>query len=209
MSDDRQLPRRRSIRLRDYDYRSQGAYFVTICTLNRECLFGEVRDGSVLLNAFGGIAQTEWLQSAEMRREIELDEFVVMPNHQHGIVVIVETCGARNDARGRPPDAPTGRARPAGGLPTFTPTTRPASRSLGAFINGYKAAVTRTIRSIHGTDAASVWQRNYYEHVIRNDEDLDRIRHYIRDNPAHWTWDRENPNRDPTPPGVHHVPPDL
>jgi REP element-mobilizing transposase RayT len=72
---------------------------------------------------------------------------------------------------------------------------RPPSKSLGTIINGYKAAVTRQIRSTHGTDAASVWQRNYYEHVIRNDQDLDRIRQYIRDNPAKWALDAENPNR--------------
>lgn len=198
MIDDQALSHRRSIRLRDYDYRWQGAYFVTICTLNRECLFGIILDDIMCLNAFGQVAESEWLRSAQMRREVTLDEFSIMPNHLHGIVFITDGSGPRHNTTGeaapygRPPDAPTNMDR--GGRHLPTPTSRPASRSLGALINGYKAAVTRTVRSMRGTSCLSLWQRNYYEHVIRNDHDLDRIRQYIRDNPARCALDHENPN---------------
>jgi putative transposase len=183
---DMALPQRRSIRLAQYDYRRCGAYFVTICTLNRECLFGEVTEGEMRLSDAGLVACDEWLRSGDMRREVELDQFVIMPNHLHGIVVIVDADGRRNDG-----DAPAGD-HPAAGIHR-TPLQRLAGASLGALINGYKAAVTRSLTAAHAISGASVWQRNYYEHVIRNDEELQRIRQYIVDNPAKWALDRENP----------------
>jgi REP-associated tyrosine transposase len=115
MSHDPQQPHRRSVRLKDYDYRSPGAYFVTICTINRACLFGMVEDGAMRLSEEGMVAEREWLRSAEMRRELALDEFVVMPNHVHGIVLLLDTGDGRIDGRatiaGRPPDAPTASVR--------------------------------------------------------------------------------------------------
>jgi len=168
---------RHSIRLREWDYAQPGAYFVTIVAYGRELLFGQVVDGEIRLSEFGEIVSNEWLASAGIRREIQSDAFVVMPNHIHGIVWIF----ADDDivgATGRSPLPPRG----------------PIPKSLGSFIAGYKSAVTKRINEIRGTPGNPVWQRNYYERVIRNERELDAIRRYIRDNPAHWAEDPENPS---------------
>jgi REP element-mobilizing transposase RayT len=168
---------RRSIRLHGYDYTQAGAYFVTLCAHGRECLFGAVVDGEMRTNPFGQIVDDEWRLSVRLRAEIELDAWVVMPNHVHGIVVIV----------------PAGRGdRPV--APTNGPARGPQPRSLGAFIAGFKSAATKRINEWRQSPGSPVWQRNYYEHIIRNDESLNRIRQYIADNPMHWETDRENPN---------------
>jgi REP element-mobilizing transposase RayT len=139
------------------------------------------------VNALGKVVQEEWSRSVEIRQEIRLDAFVVMPNHIHGIVVISndvhdDEVGAHGRAplhSDRPP--PTSRGRP--------------PRSLGAFIAGFKAVVTKRINENRGTPGAPVWQRNYYEHVIRSDDELNRTIQYITDNPARWAEDAENPMR--------------
>ena len=164
---------RRSLRLQGYDYSQDGAYFVTICTHNRECLFGDIADGEMVFNDYGKIVKEEWLKSSEIRREISLDEHIVMPNHFHGIVII---------RRGDWPVAPT----------TIT-TNGPKSGSIGSFVVGFKSAITRRINDRRKTPGVPVWQRNYYEHVIRDDDDLNRIREYIKGNPVQWAEDEENP----------------
>nr|BCX01830.1 MAG: hypothetical protein KatS3mg041_1876 [Bacteroidota bacterium] len=170
--------RRRSIRLKRYDYAQPGGYFVTICTYERAHLFGQVVDGEMVLNAFGRIVGEEWFRSAEIRAEIELypDEFVIMPNHIHGIVWIVETDVG---AHGRAPLHNGQLSRP--------------PRSLGAFVAGFKSIVTKRINALRGTPGAPVWQRNYYEHIIRTEWALHAIRQYIADNPLRWHLDRYNP----------------
>ena len=165
---------RRSIRLREYDYAQAGAYFVTLVAHARECLFGRVVEGQTHLSMPGEVVAAEWLRSARIRGEIELDAFVVMPNHVHGIVVIRDV-----GAHGRAP------------LPT---ALRRSPRSLGSFIAGFKSAATKRINAIRGTPGVPVWQRNYYEHVIRDDDDLGRVRRYIAENPLRWDEDPENPN---------------
>ncbi len=169
---------RRSIRLPGYDYSQPGAYFVTIVTQAREALFGEVVEGQMLLSTYGEIVQGEWLRTSQIRREIEQDEFIVMPNHLHGIVVIRE--GEPVGAHGH---APLHRA----------------PRSLGTLVGGFKSAVTRRINEIRHTPRVLVWQRNYYEHVIRGERDLAAVRQYIADNPAKWARDPENVGSDPQP----------
>ena len=166
---------RRSIRLQGYDYSQPGAYFVTICTQDRACLFGDVVNDEMELNALGVIVRKEWFRSADIRQEIKLhhDEFVVMPNHVHGIVWLI---GDDVGAHGR---APLQWQR--------------LAKSLGSFIAGFKSAVTKCINEYRHTPGTPVWQRNYYEHVIRDDASLDRTRQYIIDNPARWAFDRENP----------------
>jgi len=153
--------RRRSLRLKGYDYAQPGAYFVTICTHRHQPLFGEVVDGAMQLHAFGQIVWEEWFRSAEIRAEIVLfsDEFVVMPNHLHGIVWIVEADNAVG-ATGRSPL----QKRP------LSPPRGPAPRSLGAFVAGFKSIVTKRINALRGTPGARVWQRNYYEHIIRTEK---------------------------------------
>ena len=173
MTHDLKRHRRRSIRLKDYDYSQSGAYFITISTYNKECLFGEIVDSQTHLNKFGWVISEEWLRSIKLRQEIELDEFVIMPNHIHGIVIIIESnVGA------------TGRSPLLKG---------PKPKSIGAFVAGFKSAVTKRINSIRGTPGMPVWQRNYYEHIIRNERDLDEIRQYIINNPLKWELDTENP----------------
>ncbi len=167
---------RRSIRLKEYDYSHTGAYFVTICAYNGESLFGKIIDGKMQLNEFGWVINEEWLRSNNLRKEIELDEFVVMPNHLHGIVFITES---NVGATGRSP-LPKG----------------PKPKSIGAFIAGFKSAATKSINKIRATPGMPVWQRNYFEHIIRNEESLNRIREYILANPLTWRLDRENPRRE-------------
>jgi REP element-mobilizing transposase RayT len=177
---------RRSIRLTGYDYGSSGAYFVTVCAWRRECLFGEIEDGVMVLNDYGRIVQTEWLRSAEIRKEIALDEFIIMPNHFHGIVVIENDVGATRwvahgcdniDERATHRVAPTG----------------PVSGSIGAIIGQFKSISSRRINAFRDNPGCPVWQRNYYERVIRNDRELAAIREYIAANPSQWALDRENP----------------
>lgn len=182
---------RRSIRLQGYDYSSPGAYFITICTQNRESLFGDVVDGEMVWNAYGKIVHEEWFRSAEIRAEIELlpDEFVIMPNHIHGIVWIV---GSPHTVR--PTDSAAVGATGRSPLPSPLPRG-PANHSLASLIAGFKSAVAERINEHRGTPGAPVWQRNYYEHIIGTGESLRRIRRYIAENPLRWHLDRENPRR--------------
>jgi putative transposase len=171
---------RHSPRLKTYDYSSSGAYFITLCTLNRECMFGGIIDDRMLLNANGEIVLKEWLKTPEIRREIKLDEYVVMPNHFHAVVFI--------DGRG---DRPV--ARPDNQDVVSPGQSRLKPASIGAFVGGFKSSVTVRINEIRQTPNLPVWQRNYYEHVIRNEDELNEIRQYISTNPLKWALDRENP----------------
>jgi len=188
MKYDSQTHHRRSIRLKGYDYTQPGAYFVTICTYQRDEILGAVVNDGIQLSSLGKIIQTEWFRSAEIRKEIRLfgDEFVVMPNHIHGIVWIVEneTVGA-DGVR----------------LVEHTSTTntgtrrvplRRAPRSLSSFIAGFKAAVTS--RAGRELNAANIWQRNYYEHVVRNENELRNFWDYIDTNPLRWQEDQLHPS---------------
>ncbi len=191
---------RRSIRLKGYDYRQAGAYFVTICTQDRECLFGEIVDGEMRLNELGQIVREEWFITAALRPYVRLaeDEFVVMPNHIHGIIWIVDddAVGARRRRAPTVHRAPTVRR-----APTATEQFgQPVAGSLPTIIRAFKSCTTRRINEMRRTPGASVWQRNYYEHIIRSEDSLNRIRQYILENPARWSMDRENPNATPREP---------
>ncbi|MDW8289818.1 MAG: transposase [Armatimonadota bacterium] len=187
----RERRQRRSIRLPGYDYSQPGAYFVTICTHERLCLFGEVVNGQMHLSPFGQVVYEEWYRSAQMRREIVLnpDEMVIMPNHLHGIVWIVET--ATVGADGCPP---IDRRPPHGGAHVRAPLQR-RPRSLSSFIAGFKSATTARINAVRATPGEPLWQRNYYEHIIRDEARLNRIREYILLNPLRWHLDYENAER--------------
>ncbi|MFA7405746.1 MAG: transposase [Pelobacteraceae bacterium] len=160
---------RRSVRLKEYDYRSAGAYFVTICTFQRECLFGDVVDGEMRLNNFGEIVLEEWLRSEVVRNNVSLDGFVTMPNHFHSILLLNDSC--RGEALPRPVVA----------------------GSIGAILGQFKSIVTKRINALRDNPGCPVWQRNYYEHVIRNEDDLANIRQYIANNPLKWDMDENNP----------------
>ena len=181
MKSDPGIHHRISIRLRGYDYSRVGTYFVTICTQERECLFGEIVDGGVHLNDMGRIVVDSWEWLAEQYAHVSLDEYVVMPNHAHGIIVITDDCG----------DGSCGEDSCRGGSRT-APTRKPIGRLIGAF----KTVSTKRINALRQMPGAKLWQRNYYEHIIRNEEELNRIRQYIADNPIQWEMDRENPNAD-------------
>jgi REP element-mobilizing transposase RayT len=163
---------RRSIRLQGYDYAQAGAYFVTICAYERRCLFGNVSDGTMQLNERGRIVEECWEAIPAHLADVELDAFCVMPNHVHGIIII---------RRGTPWRAPT--------VEQFQ---KPVAGSLPTIVRSFKSAVTKRIREVQHTPGLLVWQRNYYEHVIRHDEDLRRIRVYIENNPVQWDGDDYN-----------------
>lgn len=156
------------------------AYFVTLVTHERAELFGRVIDGVMHVSAIGEVVQEEWLKSSAIRPELELDEFVVMPNHLHGIVIVARDLVAH--AEPSPPTRAHSRA----------PLQR-APRSLGSFVSGFKATTTRRGRRRRLADDKPLFQRNYFERVIRNWQELDRIRTYIADNPRRWLEDPENP----------------
>jgi REP element-mobilizing transposase RayT len=165
--------RRGSIRLKDYDYSQAGGYFVTLVTHQRRCVFGEVVDGNVQLSAAGRVVNEIWRGLSKWFANASADLFVVMPNHVHVIVAV----GARFIA----PDEPSDRQ--AGSI-NYAPT-------LGQIIRTVKAASTHRIRQT--SQLEMVWQRNYYDHVIRDEESLNRIRQYLLDNPIRWASDPENP----------------
>jgi len=180
---------RRSIRLKGYDYSQAGAYFVTICTHDRECLFGEINQGEMAMNPCGRIVHEEWVHSAQIRHEIRLDESVVMPNHVHGIVFIIDDGSRDVGATGRSPL----RTMHPPSEPIFRPG--PPKESLGSFIAGFKPAVTQWVNQMRGTPGLPVWQRNYHEHIIRYEDELNQIRAYIRENPLRWETDENYPHR--------------
>jgi len=180
---------RRSIRLQGYDYTQARAYFVTMCARHRECLFGEVMDGKMLLNTAGNIVDECWRAIPVHFKHTALDTFVVMPNHIHGIIVIANVVvGARHAVPLQPSDNTERFGQPIpGSLPTI--------------VRSFKSAATRRINEMRDSPGATLWQRNYYEHVIRNQGALDAIRGYIRDNPGMWMHDLENLKvRPPGPP---------
>lgn len=166
---------RRSIRLKGYDYSQPGLYFITICTKNREHLFGRIENGIMLLNEFGEIANNEWLKTADIRDNVELLEYIIMPNHMHGIILLNDVDDCRGTARRDPTTMQFGK---------------PIPRSLPTIIRSYKSAVTKQINILRDAPGAPVWQRNYYEHIIRNEKSFYQISEYIRNNPLKWQDDR-------------------
>jgi REP element-mobilizing transposase RayT len=207
MSYDPQRHHRRSIRLKGYDYSQQGLYFITLCCQNRACLFGEVKDGQMILNDAGKIVEEEWLKTPQIRQNTELGEFVVMPNHFHAILEI-KYCVE--------------------GVLQYAPTEnkfKSPSQTIGAIIRGFKGATTKRIKELinrencddQGDDTGvlqyaptdtgelkyprdtgelqsppAIWQRNYWEHIIRNQQEYERIANYIIRNPKKWEADRLN-----------------
>jgi REP element-mobilizing transposase RayT len=219
------LPHRKSIRLPDYDYTQAGGYFVTMVSYKRICLFGEVVGGHMILiysnsslraffakqsrfrifawpissrngtkcerlSSIGVIVKACWLETPAHFLNSSLDDFVVMPNHIHGIKFINETqVGATHASplrNGLDPHNPLPPRYPRG----------PAPASLSAIIGSFKPSVSRLVHAFPGMKGIMVWQRNYYEHVIRNEDDLLAIRQYIADNTLQWHLDRENPQSD-------------
>ena len=170
-------PRRKNMRLNGYDYSQPGAYFLTICTHSRECVLGDVVNGKMHLYEAGDIVLDCWNDLANHYAAIELDEFVVMPNHVHGIIVIVDTGKLQGSS-------PQGAGY------------KPATTSVGTLpevVRGFKTFSARRINQTRNRTGQPVWQRNYYERVIRDERTLAAVREYIVNNPAKWADDRDNP----------------
>ena len=204
---------RGSIRLKGYDYSQAGLYFITICTQNRECILGKIIDdcrGTMhrALNEYGRIAEREWIKTSEMRHSVHLDVFVIMPNHIHGIIQINKIDDCRGTMRrARMPTmyrAPTPTMRCAR-MPTMHPTMRkgtmhraptaeqfgkPTSNTIPTIIRGYKSSVTKQINILRNKPGVPVWQRNYYEHIIRDEKSYYKILEYIKTNPLKWHDDK-------------------
>ena len=167
---------RKSIRLKGYDYSQQGCYFVTICTKNRMPLFGEIAGGEMNLNFWGRITDECWQAIPDHYPHVSLDEYVIMPNHIHGIIVINPSGGVGVQ-----------NVEPLRHEYQINQYQHIIPKSLGSIVRGFEIGVTKWFR--HHTDIHTVWQRNFHDHVIRNEEGLNRIRQYIMDNPKNWEKD--------------------
>lgn len=150
---------RRSIRLKGYDYAQSGAYFITLCTWQRPSSFGEIMNGEMQLNTYGEILQRHWDSLPKHHHHLELDEFIIMPNHVHGIIVLIDD------------------------------NTYKKRHGLPEILRGFKTFSARRINKIRRLSGVSVWQRGYYEHIIRNEKVLMAIREYIVKNPLSWEKD--------------------
>jgi putative transposase len=170
---------RKSIRLKEYDYSLPGEYFVTICTHNHSCTLGKIINGEMRLNEIGKIVEKEWLRTPNVRPGIELDVYVVMPNHIHGIIVITDES----------PIAQVGTHSCA--------SLQRKPRSLGSIIAGFKSAATKRINEVRNTPSVPMWQKRYYDRIIRNDKELNKIRDYIYNNVLLWGIRRDDPDNIP------------
>ena len=190
---------RRSIRLKGYDYSQAGAYFVTICVQGRACLFGEIMRGEMHPSAAGRMVEQWWLELGRRYPAVQTDEYCVMPNLFHGIILITAADGA--DATGAALRGHSGGQPPASGQPRRVAPTNGAvitAPTLGAVIDWFKTMTTNEyIRGVKTLDwppfERRVWQRNYYEHIIRSEAELNRIQAYIASNALRWALDMENP----------------
>jgi len=182
MKYDPQRHRRRSIRLKGYDYSQPGAYFVTVCTHHLACLFGDVVDGEMELSDVGQIVQACWDDLSNHYQHVRLDAFVIMPNHVHGIIVLMDYDNIDNVGAGFKP------------APTETPA--PVKRhGLPEIVRAFKTFSSRHINQWRGTPGTPVWQRNYYEHIIRDSNEFNHIRQYTTYNAARWLEDENHPAR--------------
>ena len=186
---------RRSIRLQRYDYSQAGAYFITICTWQRQCLFGEIINGEMQLSPWGEIVNLHWQNLPKYHRHLELDEFVIMPNHLHGIIVLINHNSVQNSVG-------AGLADISGKKQTTSQQNAPSpmlqqqnkSKNLPEILRGFKTFSARRINQLRRTFGVPVWQRNYYEHIIRNEESLQYIRQYTINNPLSRELDQLHPN---------------
>ncbi|MCF6287976.1 MAG: hypothetical protein L3J53_01905 [Proteobacteria bacterium] len=178
---------RKSIRLKGYDYSQPGLYFITLCVQDRINLFGEIKDGHLELNNYGIIAKEEWEKTKEIRKNCSLDTFIVMPNHFHAIISIDYQVDNNNKPE----------------------TFQSPSQTIGAIVRGFKGATTKRIKEHFGrgelqfaptalnpflknkiSEKKSIWQRNYWDHIIRNEKSYNTIVDYIKNNPANWLQDK-------------------
>lgn len=194
MADSPEIQYRRSIRLKDYNYATEGAYFVTIGTHEKQCLFGDMIDDTMRLNDAGVMVREEWLRTPHRFPNIDLDEFVIMPNHLHGIIIVGATLAVARSSQSRAGTSPA---------PTKDNTyinydkVRP---KLGEIVGSFKSLSARKwIEYIENNNildkAVKLWQRSFYDHIIRDENELYQIRKYIIENPLKWQLDKEYRNK--------------
>lgn len=181
---------RRSIRLRDYDYAQAGAYFVTVCVHGRECALGTIDGDTVRLSGAGEMVLRTWETLSLRFPQIGLDAFVVMPNHIHGIMVI-DAIGDADQASNRAVGAGLALPSSDASFPKNKGTPRGAP-TLGQIVGAFKSLSAIACNRRLSRRGVPFWQRNYWEHVIRDEDDLNRLRDYIVSNPARWAEDEEN-----------------
>ena len=206
-----------SARLRGWDYSNAGAYFITICTAGRECIFGKIIDDEMYLSEMGKIVLHEWDKSFEIRKELHCDNFVIMPNHIHAIVRIVETHGGASDQNNTNNQTHGGasinnnqstHSGASNANNTIYQTHNRASlrqaktgvayrppKSVSSFVAGFKSVATTRINKLRNTPGATVWQERFHDHVIRNDASYQRIYNYITTNPQNWEGDKFHPSK--------------
>ena len=175
---------RKSIRLKNYDYSREGLYFITICSHNKECIFGEIIEEDVgahcmcpndivKLNEYGKIVENELLKTKEIRKNIQINQYVIMPNHIHFVIEII------SDNKGHMQCAPTEEK--------FGKST---SNSIPTIVKLFKSSVTKQINILRNTEGYPLWQRNYYENIIRNEKRYLQVIEYIENNPLKWKEDK-------------------
>ncbi|WP_306537362.1 transposase [Geobacter sp.] len=181
---------RRSIRLREYDYSSAGAYFVTLCVQGRECLFGGIVQDDMVLNEAGRKVEGVWRSLPDRFPNVTLDEFVVMPNHLHGVIVVADN--GLTDAVGAIHELPDTccNDRAIHELPLHK---KRRTMLIPKVIGFFKMNTAKQINLMPNTPGIPLWQRNYHERVIRGEREMTAIREYIRQNPLKWEYDQENP----------------
>jgi len=194
---------RRSIRLRGYDYSQPGAYFVTLCVQGQKCLFGNIMDGEIRLNEAGSMIQTVWEEIPAYYPDVGIDAFIIMPNHIHGIIIIVgaaprgRPCVVESETFGPAQEGPAQEGPAQAQVQGQAQGPAPTGISLSDVVHRYKTMTTK--RYADGVNQLNwspfpgrLWQRNYWEHVIRNEPELHRIREYILNNPMQWESDTLN-----------------
>lgn len=189
----------RSLRLKEFDYSSEGAYFVTLCVQGGQYLFGDVADDEMKLSDAGRMVLSVWSELPRYGSSIAVDEFIMMPNHVHGIIFLNNVGAGPRACPDNGTPTPTRRTnrlhksgRPQGGAPYMISLPDLVHRFKSLTTSRYRSGV---IQSYWPPFVGKLWQRNYYEHIIRNESELTRIRAYIRDNPLNWETDEENPIR--------------
>jgi putative transposase len=178
---EKEFPNRKSIRLKEYDYVQAGAYFVTICSSNKQSIFGRVEEDAVRLNALGRVVDECWRQIPDHFANAEVDEYLIMPNHLHGIIVLE----CRDTIH---------RVRESSSESKTESFGNPIAGTIPTIIRTFKAAVTRESRRLGLITGEKLWQGGYFERIIRNKDSMMKAREYIVNNPLRWSLDKENPD---------------
>jgi REP element-mobilizing transposase RayT len=208
MGDKSFLPQRRSVRLKGYDYSKPSAYFLTICTRDKKQMFGSVKGDRMIPNTLGNFVSDCWMEIPDHFRHVELAAHVVMPNHVHGIIILRANPGSKVKSNNRTPSSIDSenivkverRAQDAVSLRPETVRSQKHGRnflamhagSIAAIVRSFKSASTKRIRQALRNPRFNIWQRGYYEHVIRDEDDFRNSCDYVRTNPARWSFDEED-----------------